>query len=76
MKNAMAFLLVAALFALGGICDDGKGKKNKDDRIIALSHERWNYVKNTVDTNGWCRIPEYHTVIVITNGLPDIEYFH
>ena len=31
-------------------------------------------MKKCVDTNGYCGIPDQNAAIVITNGLPEIEY--
>ena len=53
----------------------GAGEKGREERIVKLSLVEWDAVKKCVDTNGYCRIADQQTVIVITNGLPDVEHF-
>lgn len=60
--------LVSTIFA--GI------NRKPEEKVIQLSKVEWQAVKNTVDTNGYCRIVGQDAVIVITNGLPNIDVIH
>lgn len=51
-------------------------EKKPEDKIIQLSKIEWNAVKECVDTNGYCRIVGQNAIIVITNGLPNIDMIH
>ena len=52
------------------------GANKREDKIIQLSKVEWQAVKNSVDTNGYCRIVGQDAIIVITNGLPNIDVIH
>ena len=54
--------------------DNGLTTSNKKENVLPLSSSEWNYVKNTVDTNGWCKIPNCDISIVITNGLGEVGH--
>lgn len=70
----------ASSICLNGICEHSRsfmdnGLRNaKKDKIISLSSLEWNYVKTSIDTNGWCKLPSYSIVVVVTNGLIDVEH--
>jgi hypothetical protein len=72
MKN---ILLVAAIMFLGMVKAETniKPSDTNDLHVIMVSKSQWTDIKNNVDTNGFCRIPDQHAAIVITNGLPDVE---
>lgn len=67
MKKIIVFALCLLGAVLAGI------DKKPEDKIIQLSKIEWNAVKECVDTNGYCRIVGQDAVIVITNGLPEID---
>ena len=43
-------------------------------RVVPLSHIQWQAVKDNVDTNGYYHIKEQNVLLVITNGLPEVEH--
>ena len=69
------FVLLAC-FAYAAFCAEVKVKneEEKEDKIIQFSWIEWDAVKKRVDTNGYCRVENQHAVIVITNGLPEVEH--
>lgn len=70
MKKIIVFALCLLGAVLAGI------DKKPEDKIIQLSKVEWQAVKNNVDTNGYCRIVGQDAIIVITNGLPNIDVIH
>ena len=46
------------------------------DVVVKISLAEWKSVKDCVDTNGYCRIAGQSVVIVVTNGLPNVEVIH
>ena len=81
MKKIIAMVACAVGTCLSGIgehcrsfMDNGLSTSNKKDNVVSLSVSEWNYVKNMVDTNGWCRLPNFNLVIVITNGCGEVGY--
>ena len=77
MKKIIAIAMCVIGACLTGICEHSRSfmdsglsmDDNKKENVIPLSVSEWNYVKNTVDTNGVCRIPSCNTYIIVTNGL-------
>lgn len=49
------------------------GTDKSEEKVLKFSKVEWNAVKECVDTNGYCRIVGQDVVIVITNGLPEID---
>ena len=43
-------------------------------RVVPLSHIQWQVVKDNVDTNGYYLVKEQNVLLVITNGLPEVEH--
>lgn len=43
-------------------------------RVVQLSQIQWQVVKDNVDTNGYCHVKEQNVLLVITNGLPEVEH--
>ena len=50
--------------------------RKPEEKVIQLSKVEWQAVKNTVDTNGYCRIVRQNAIIIITNNLPNIDVIH
>lgn len=71
MKKILTLIFIACALTF----TFGAGEKDREERIVKLSLVEWDAVKKCVDTNGYCRIASQQTVIVITNGLPDVEHF-
>ena len=67
--------ILISIFVIGALAFAfGADQKKTDDKIVRLSTAEWDAVKRCVDTNGYCRIAGQQTVIVITNGCPNVEY--
>ena len=70
MKKYLCAMLCLTGAAFGYI------EKKPEEKVIQLSKIEWQAVKNSVDTNGYCRIVGQDAIIVITNGLPNIDVIH
>lgn len=70
MKKMMIFALCLIGTVFAGI------DKRPEEKVIQLNKTEWQAVKNSVDTNGYCRIVGQDAIIVITNGLPNIDVIH
>ena len=57
-------------------CTAFSSEKNAEEKIVQFSKVEWESVKKCVDTNGYCRVENQNVVIVITNGLPNVEVIH
>lgn len=67
--------ILISIFAVGALAFAfGADLKKPEDKVVRLSAAEWDAVKRCVDTNGYCRIARQQTVIVITNGLPEVEH--
>ena len=69
MKRILVFLLCI-------VCASFYAADETEEKIVQFSRIEWDSVKKTVDTNGYCRVENQNVVLVITNGLPDIEMIH
>ena len=69
MKRTLVFLLCV-------VCASFYAADEIEEKIVQFSRIEWDSVKKTVDTNGYCRVENQNVVLVITNGLPDIEMIH
>lgn len=72
MKKMLACAVTCLLCAVFG----GNGLTKEKEKVIAFSSAEWKAVKECVDTNGYCRIASQNAMIVITNGLPNINVIH
>ena len=75
MKKTIFALVAAIGLGLGATTwqrvSDGEGRRI----VVLLSSEEWKKVKITMDRHGICDIKDQNTVLVITNGVPEIERF-
>ena len=62
------------MFMLCAACIAFHAEDKTEEKIVQFSWIEWDAVKKTVDTNGYCRIANQNAVIVITNGLPEVEH--
>ena len=68
MKRFIAIIL--CIFAFVGF----SGNEKQELRVVPLSNVQWQSIQNQVSTNGYCHIKEQNVLLVITNGLPEVEH--
>lgn len=74
MAKKLLFVAICTLAFIG--FSDGNGASNDAPklRVVPLSHIQWQVVKDNVDTNGYYRVKKQNVLLVITNGLPEVEH--
>lgn len=74
MTKSLLFAAICASAFIGFSNGDSASNDALKLRIVPLSHVQWQAVKDNVDTNGYYHVKEQNVLLVVTNGLPEIEY--
>ena len=74
-KYIMAIALACGMTICMGAADIAVVSTNEQTRIVKLTPQKWNEVKCELDTKGIVKLKESNVVLVITNGLPNVEHW-
>ena len=67
-------MLFAVLFVASALAGaELKPAETNGLHVIRVSKSQWTDICNSVETNGYCRIPDQCAAIVITNDVPQVE---
>lgn len=76
MKKIRLLALVALCSVLCmGAKDIAVVTTNAKTKVVMLTPQKWSEVKHDLDTKGIVKLEESNVVLVITNGIPNVEHW-